>query len=113
MGIDFVPRSRHQSSVPRNDSMPDAAAVTEFKYPEATRKNLPLAGSPPGDRVAEEAKVKFAYDPHRPPVLRFNEQIQRHKELLEKAARQSLTRDEIGELTQMLEAPQPWLEWAG
>ena len=61
-----------------------ATPITEHQFPDAKRKNLPPAGSPPGERVKEEAKVKFAYDPHRAPVLRFNERITRCRELLDR-----------------------------
>ena len=87
--------------------------ITDFEHADAKRKNLPPAGSPPGDRVAEEPKVKFAYDPHRTPVLRFNESVARCRELLEKATRDRLTKDEARELAAHLESEQPWLEWAG
>lgn len=93
--------------------MPETPPITEFKYPEASRKNLPPAGSPPGERVAEQPKVRFAYDPHRPPTLQFNEGINRYKALLEKAAHTSLSREETTELARALEAPHPWLEWTG
>jgi adenine-specific DNA-methyltransferase len=63
-------------------------------------------------KIQEEAKIRYEYDPHRPPVLRFNEDINRHKVLLEKATKSSLTQEEASELAAMLENPQPWLEWA-
>ena len=91
----------------------DPTPITDFEYPDAKRKNLPPAGSPPGERVKEEVKVKFAYDPHRAPVLRFNERIARCRELLEKSTHDRLTKDEAAELAAHLESEQPWLEWAG
>ena len=91
----------------------DPTPITQHEHADAKRKNLPPAGSPPGDRVAEEPKVKFAYDPHRTPVLRFNEAVARCRELLEKATRTQLTKDEAAELAAHLESEQPWLEWAG
>jgi len=57
--------------------------------------------------------VKCAYDPHRTPVLRFNEAVARCRELLEKATRTQLTKDKAAELAAHLESEQPWLEWAG
>ncbi|RBP45213.1 adenine-specific DNA-methyltransferase [Roseimicrobium gellanilyticum] len=93
--------------------MPTATPVTDFEHKDATRKLLPPAGTPPGERVKAEPKVKYAYDPHRTPELRFNERIVRCRELLEKATRTSLTRDEAAELGAYLESDQPWLEWAG
>ena len=93
--------------------MPEPTPITDFEHADARRKNLPPAGSPPGDRVAEEPKVKFAYDPHRTPVLRFNEAVARCRELLEKATRTNLSKEEAAELAAHLESEQPWLEWAG
>jgi len=90
----------------------DGPHVTEHRHAEATRKNLPAAGDALG-HVDEAGKITYAYDPHRPPVLRFNEAIVRQRELLEKATRQPLAREEAVELAAMLESPQPWLEWAG
>jgi adenine-specific DNA-methyltransferase len=87
--------------------------VTDFEHPTATRKLLPPAGTPPGEKVKAEPKVKYAYDPHRTPVLRFNERITRCRELLDKATRSTLTKDEVAELAAYLENEQPWLEWAG
>lgn len=87
--------------------------VTDFEHSTATRKLLPPAGTPPGEKVKDEPKVKYAYDPHRTPVLRFNERITRCRALLEKATRASLTQEEAAELAGYLESEQPWLEWAG
>lgn len=87
--------------------------VTDFEHSTATRKLLPPAGTPPGEKVKDEPKVKYAYDPHRTPVLRFNERITRCRSLLEKATRASLTQEEAAELAGYLESEQPWLEWAG
>jgi adenine-specific DNA-methyltransferase len=93
--------------------MPDQIPVTRFEYPDAKRKHIPPSGEMATKKVREEAKAKFAYDPHRTPTLRFNEQIARCRELLEKSTRVSLQRDEAAELAQFLESEQPWLEWAG
>ena len=40
-----------------------APPITEFKHPDAKRKNLPPAGNPPGERAAEQPKAKIAYSP--------------------------------------------------
>jgi adenine-specific DNA-methyltransferase len=89
-----------------------ATPVTEHRYTEATRKNLPAAGDALG-HVEEAAQITYAYDPHRAPVLRFNEAIKRQRALLDEARRRPLTAAEAEELAALLEAPQPWLEWAG
>lgn len=85
---------------------------TEHRYAQATRKNLPAAGDALG-HVEETEKITYAYDPHRAPVLRFNEAITRQRALLDEARRRLLNSDETAELAELLEAPQPWLEWAG
>ena len=93
--------------------MPDSTPVTEFKYSESKRKNIPPAGAMASNAVKEEPKIKYAYDPHRTPELQFNQEINRCKELLDKAQRTTLSAEETAELARFLEAPQPWLEWAG
>ena len=89
-----------------------AAAITEHRYTEATRKNLPAAGDALG-HVEDATPITYAYDPHRPPVLRFNEAITRQRGLLNEARHRPLTAKETAELAALLEAPQPWLEWTG
>lgn len=86
--------------------------VTDYRYPTEQRKDIPPAGVGIQGKIQEEAKIRYEYDPHRPPVLRFNEDINWHKALLEKATKSSLTQDEAAELAALIESPQPWLEWA-
>ncbi|MFA6286977.1 MAG: site-specific DNA-methyltransferase [Opitutaceae bacterium] len=89
-----------------------AAPFTEHRHAQATRKNLPAAGDALG-HVEEAGKITYAYDPHRPPVLRFNEGIVGLRELLDESRRRPLTVEETEKLAALLEAPQPWLEWTG
>lgn len=96
----------------KEKAAPAATPFTEHRYAGATRKNLPTAGDALG-HVEEAAPITYAYDPHRPPVLRFNEAIARQRWLLDEARRRTLTGDETAELAAMLEASQPWLEWSG
>jgi adenine-specific DNA-methyltransferase len=97
----------------RKASAEEQTPVTDYRYPTENRKDIPPAGVGIQGKIQEEAKIRYEYDPHRPPVLRFNEKINRHKALLEKATKSSLTHEEAAELAAMLESPQPWLEWAG
>lgn len=87
--------------------------VTDHRYPTEHRVDIPPAGVGIQGRVQEEPKIRYQYDPHRSPVLRFNEGIARHKALLEKAVKSNLTQQEAAELAALIESPQPWLEWAG
>jgi adenine-specific DNA-methyltransferase len=97
----------------RNTQSNPETPVTDFRYSTEHRKDIPPAGVGIQGRIQEEARIRYDYDPHRPPVLRFNEEISRHKALLEKATKTSLTHEEAAELAALLESPQPWLEWAG
>ena len=91
----------------------DGTPVTEHRHADATRKHIPAAGTDVTAELKDEAKIRFAYDPHRPPVLRFNELIVRQRELLRESTRRTLTQEEAAELAAQIESPQPWLEWAG
>jgi adenine-specific DNA-methyltransferase len=86
--------------------------VTDYRYPTEQRKDIPPAGVGIQGKIQDEAKIRYEYDPHRTPVLRFNEKINRHKTFLDKATKSSLTQEEAAELAAMLESSQPWLEWA-
>ncbi len=57
----------------------------------------------------------MAYDPHRPPVLRFDGSgaADQLPELLAAAGQRALNREEIALLAEALRQQQPWLEWAG
>ncbi len=113
--IPELERARRAAAALQPKSKPStspAAPVTEHRYTAATRKNLPAAGDALG-HVEDADKITYAYDPHRVPVLRFNEAIQRQRALLDEAKRRPLTANEAAELAALLEAPQPWLEWAG
>ena len=97
----------------RNTSENTETPVIDFRYSTDHRRDIPPAGAGIQGRVQEEPKIRYEYDPHRPPVLRFNEDINRHRALLEKAVKGGLSQEEAAELAAMLESQQPWLEWAG
>jgi adenine-specific DNA-methyltransferase len=62
----------------------------------ARRKNIPSAGLAAHGQVKEVPKTRYFYDPHLPPVLRFDET----------GGEDRLPRD-------ALRNHEPWLEWAG
>ena len=106
-------RASAETAAAKKEKAPAAAApFTEHRHVQATRKNLPAAGDALG-HVEEAGKITYAYDPHRPPVLRFNEGIVGLRELLDESRRRPLTVEETEKLAALLEAPQPWLEWTG
>ncbi|MDX2187119.1 MAG: hypothetical protein SFV32_09305 [Opitutaceae bacterium] len=105
-------RRAAEAAAKKDKGAPAATPFTEHRYAEATRKNLPAAGDALG-HVDEAEKITYAYDPHRSPVLRFNQAITRQRALLDEAKRRPLSADEAAELAALFETPQPWLEWAG
>ena len=88
--------------------------VTDYRH-DATRKNIPPAGMAAHGKVEELPETRYAYDPHLPPVLRFDEtgETDRLPELLDEARRRRLTDEEARLLAEALRNQQPWLEWAG
>lgn len=88
--------------------------VDSYRH-SARRKNIPSAGLAAHGQVKEVPKTRYFYDPHLPPVLRFDEtgEDDRLPELLEEARRRPLTDDEARLLRDALRNHEPWLEWAG
>jgi adenine-specific DNA-methyltransferase len=91
------------------------ASVLEYRHEEAKRKNIPPAGLAAQGVLKEKPKIKYTYDPHRPPVLRFDPKGQADQipELLQIAKTRPLTPDEAQLLAEALRIHEPWLEWAG
>lgn len=89
--------------------------VKDYRHEEATRKNNPPAGIASHAKIRETPKREYAYNPHLPPVLRFDESgdSDRLPKLLEKARREPLSHDEVQILAAALKHHAPWLEWAG
>jgi len=88
--------------------------VTDYRH-DAKRKNLPPAAMAAHGKVAKLAETRYAYDPHLPPVLRFDEtgEADRLPDLLAEARQRKLTDEEVRLLAEALRDHQPWLEWAG
>ena len=89
-------------------------AVVDYRH-GSKRKNIPPAGLAAQGKVKESPKLQFAYNPHLPPVLRFDDTGKTDKlpALLEKARKGPLTADETKLLVEALRNREPWLEWAG
>ena len=87
----------------------------DYRHESATRKNNPPAGIASHGRVHEQPKQVYAYNPHLPPCLQFDESgdADRLPELLQKAQRGPLSADEVQILAEALKNHSPWLEWAG
>jgi adenine-specific DNA-methyltransferase len=96
----------------RRVSPPD---VADYRYDTAKRKNNPPAGLAAQGRIQEKPKDRYSYNPHLPPVLRFDQTgaTDRLPELLEEAKRRPLSSDEVELLAEALRTQEPWLEWSG
>lgn len=90
------------------------AEVNDYRHGQK-RKNIPPAGLAAQGKVQEAPKTRYFYDPHLPPVLRFDESgaADRLPELLEAAKKRPLTEEEAQLMAEALRNRQPWLEWAG
>lgn len=88
--------------------------IKDYRH-DATRKNIPPAGLAAQGKVSEVPKTRYFYDPHLPPVLRFDEtgEADQLPTLLGVAKQRSLTDEEIELIAEALRNQQPWLEWAG
>jgi adenine-specific DNA-methyltransferase len=113
---------------PKRRGRPAKAAKPQGMAPEVTagedavdyrhnakRKNNPLAGLAAQNRAAEPPKITYAYNPHLPPVLRFDAtgEADKIQELLALAQKRALNGDEVKALQVAFSHQQPWLEWAG
>jgi adenine-specific DNA-methyltransferase len=98
----------------RRGSRTTGQEVTDYRH-DAKRKNLPPAAMAAHGRVQEVPKTRYFYDPHLPPVLRFDETGDEDNipELLAEAKQRPLTEEETKLLAEALRNRQPWLEWAG
>ena len=93
----------------------DTAAVQAIHH-RAKRKNIPPAGLEAQGRVEDSPKVRLAYNPHLPPVLRVSNDpaaADRLPQLLATARERALSADEAAVLAEALRRHEPWLEWAG
>lgn len=111
----------------------DGPPVGDYRH-DAKRKNNPPAKLAAEGVVPAIPKAQYAYNPHLPPVLRFDQTGQadlletrlsgtakaRAEELLTAAQQRTLTPTEATELHRLLEAAaqarvaaEPWLEWTG
>ncbi|HDQ70559.1 MAG TPA: helix-hairpin-helix domain-containing protein, partial [Chloroflexi bacterium] len=94
---------------------PAADELVQAYQHSDTRKNIPPAGLAAHGQVSRESPQRYHYDPHLPPVLRFDDTgaEDRLPALLAKAKQEPLTDAEARLLAEALRDHQPWLEWAG
>lgn len=85
--------------------------ITDYRYDEK-RRHIPPAGLAAQGKVRETPKVRYEYDPHLPPVLRFDASgaADRLPELLQLARQRPLTDEEARLLADSLAVREPWLD---
>ena len=99
----------------RESRTPPNRDVEDYRHDQATRRNNPPAGIASHAAVRETPEQEYPYNPHLPPVLRFDGKggSDELPELIEKAQRETLSADEAKILAEALRHHAPWLEWAG
>jgi adenine-specific DNA-methyltransferase len=107
-----MPGKKTKNSSPPAASLPN---VSDYRHPEATRKNNPPAKIAAEGHVPLLPKAEYSYSPRRPPELRFDStgSADELPELLASATGRKLTGAEAWALAEALRAHEPWLEWAG
>jgi adenine-specific DNA-methyltransferase len=78
-------------------------------------RTSPPAGLAAQGKIREKPKIQYAYNPHLPPILRFDKtgKTDGLPELLASARTRPLTLEEAELLAEALRKQEPWLEWAG
>lgn len=94
----------------------DALETADYRHDGEKRANIPPARLAAQGRVPRVAKARYRYNPHLPPVLRFDptgkaDEALDLQALIDKAGKAPLTAEEQGRLREALAVHQPWLEW--
>ena len=112
--------ARKQTGKPKRTPRKRTAAnardpVKDYRHDEAKRLNNPPAGLTGQKPTVMAEQTQTVYDPHKPPVLRFDATGRADKvtDLLAEAKARPLTKDEVAFLESALANHQPWLEWSG
>ena len=89
--------------------------VVDYRHKKTKRLNIPPAGLAARGEIVKEKQVKFAYNPHLTPTLRFdaNGKSDKIAELVEASGKRKLEPKELKLLQEALRNHEPWLEWAG
>jgi adenine-specific DNA-methyltransferase len=93
----------------------DGDNVLDYRHKNVSRLNIPPAGLEARGPLVREKKIRYAYNPHLAPTLRFDAtgQVDRVEELVKEAGRRKLEPAELAVLESALRTHEPWLEWAG
>lgn len=94
---------------------PAGENVIDYRHKGVTRLNIPPAGLAARGQIVKEPKLKWAYNPHLAPSLRFDGtgKADSIEDLIKKAGKQKLDAAELTILEEAFRNHEPWLEWAG
>jgi len=89
--------------------------TVDYRHEGEKRKNIPPAKMAGEGKVPKVEKVKYHYNPHLPPVLRFDPEgtPDKYPDLIIQAGKRSLNPEEQKLLAEALQQQEPWLEWTG
>lgn len=110
-----TPKTTSKNAAITGKSGAASVPIGDIRHPAAKRKNNPPAKIAAEGTVPVIAKAEYAYNPHLPPVLRFDQRggPDAIPELLAQAGKRPLTPDEQRLLAEALRKNEPWLEWTG
>jgi adenine-specific DNA-methyltransferase len=89
--------------------------VVDYRHKSSKRLNIPPAGLEARGEIVKEKRIKWAYNPHLAPALRFDGtgQADAISELIAAAGKRKLEPEEMKLLQAAFRNHEPWLEWAG
>ena len=100
--------------MPTRSGTSQSPEVQDYRHDDATRRNNPPAGIASHGGLREKPKQEYAYNPHLPPILRFDDSgaADQIPELLEKAKKRTLRRRNQNP-RRRLERPRPLARMGG
>jgi adenine-specific DNA-methyltransferase len=89
--------------------------VVDYRHRTSKRLNIPPAGLEARGEIAREKRIRWAYNPHLAPALRFDGTGKSDDiaELIDAAGKRQLEPEEFKRLQEAFRNHEPWLEWAG
>ena len=89
--------------------------VVDYRHKTVTRLNIPPAGLEARGEIAREKRIRWAYNPHLVPALRFDGtgKADAISELIAATGKRKLEPEEMKRLYEAFCNHEPWLEWAG
>lgn len=99
----------------KKNSNSSGEEIFDLRHPQSSRLNIPPAGLVARGNIEKEKQIEYDYNPHLPPVLRFDDtgKPDRITELIRASQDRKLTAEEVSYLEAAFNNHQPWLEWTG